>query len=196
MSQPPHRDNPIGRSAEALPASHPASSNIISPFSAASYKEVPLSNGILKCVIVNGQQTYQLQFTTDKPQGAAYCPQHVSNPEAPVRQHRQIRRSQKLQHSPGMINKVEYDVIGEVDHLIARWRSGRRAEFLLMWTDGTRSWVLRADIDEEMVCEFEAGYDGIYEGGDGWVPKKLISKRLLREHEEQSGKAKDLSSGS
>ena len=90
-----------------------------------------------------------------------------------------------------------------------------------MWTDGTRSWVLRVDIDEEMVREFEAGYDGIYEGvdilrvrgngpkkqyklhwkdrpfkEDGWVAEKLISKRLLREHEEQSGKAKDLSSGS
>ena len=105
MSQPPHRDNPVGRTAEALPASHPASSNIISPFSAASYEEILLSNGILKCVIVNGQQTYQLQFTTDKPQGAAYCPQHVSNPEAPAKQHRQTRRSQKLQHSLGKINE-------------------------------------------------------------------------------------------
>lgn len=105
MSQPPHRDNPIGRPAETLIVSHSASSNIVSPFSAASYEEIPLSNGILKCVIVDGQQTYQLQFTTDKPQGAAYCPQHVPNPEAPVGQHGQTKRSQKLQHSPGKTNE-------------------------------------------------------------------------------------------
>ena len=74
MSQPPHRDNPIGRPAETLIVSHSASSNIVSPFSAASYKEIPLSNGILKCVIMNGQQIYQLQFTKAKPQGAVYYP--------------------------------------------------------------------------------------------------------------------------
>lgn len=93
--------------------------------------------------------------------------------------------------------------------------------FLLKWTDSTRDWVPRGDIDEEMVREFEASYDGVYEGVDilgvrgkgakkqyklhwkdrphkeeGWVAERLISKRLLREHEEQSGKAKDLLTGS
>ncbi|KAK8010359.1 hypothetical protein PG990_009324 [Apiospora arundinis] len=211
-SQPPHRDNPVGRPVETLPVSNPESSNIVSNLSAASFEEIPLFDGILKRVIVNGQQTYQLQFTADK----AYCPQHISNPEAPARQHGRTKRSQKLHHSPDKTNEAESAVIGEVDRLIARWGSGRRAVFLLKWTDGTRDWVPRADIDEEMVYEFEAGYDGIYQGVDilgvrgkgakkqyklhwkdrpfkeeGWVAEKLISKRLLREHEEQSGKARD-----
>ncbi|KAK8000513.1 hypothetical protein PG990_013113 [Apiospora arundinis] len=215
-SQPPHRDNPVGQSVETLPVSNSESSNIVSNLSAASFEEIPLFDGILKRVIVNGQQTYQLQFTADKPQGTAYCPQHISNPEAPARQHGRTKRPQNLHHSPDKSNEAESAVIGEVDHLIARWGSGRRAVFLLKWTDGTRDWVPRADIDEEMVRKFEACYDGIYQGVDilgvrgkgakkqyklrwkdrpfkeeGWVAEKLISKQLLREHEEQSGKARD-----
>ena len=104
-SQPPHRDDPVGRSVETLPVSNPESSNIVSNLSAASFEEIPLFDGILKRVIVNGQQTYQLQFTADKPQGTAYCPQHISNPEAPVRQQGRTRRSQKLHHSPDKTNE-------------------------------------------------------------------------------------------
>ena len=104
-SQPPHRDNPAGRSVETLPVSHSASSNIVSPFSAASYDEIPISDGILKRVMLNGQQTYQLSFTTENPQAAAYCPRHVSNPVAPIRQHGQTRSLQKLHHSSGKTNE-------------------------------------------------------------------------------------------
>ncbi|KAK8013764.1 Chromo domain-like protein [Apiospora marii] len=148
-SQPPHRDGPVGRSVETLPVSNPESSNIVSNLSAASFEEIPLFDGILKRVIANGQQTYQLQFTADKTQDTAYCPQHISNPEAPVRQHGRTKKPQKPHHSSDKTNETESVVIGEVDHLIARWGSGRRAVFLLKWTDSTRDWVPRGDIDEE-----------------------------------------------
>ncbi|KAK8080214.1 hypothetical protein PG997_008032 [Apiospora hydei] len=219
-SQHPHRDSPArSQTVETLPVSHPASSTTISLLGLASYEETAISDGVVKCVMEGGEPTFQIQFTLEKRQGAAYCSQHASNVKSQDWLHARSRRQRKLCRSPNRSNEAESDAVGEVDRIIARWGSGRHADFLLIWTDKTRDWIPRRDINEEMVSDFEKGYDGIHEGveilgirgkgvkkqyrlhwrgrpskEDGWVAEKLISKQLLHGYEErQSGEAEDVS---
>ncbi|KAK8121322.1 hypothetical protein PG999_005442 [Apiospora kogelbergensis] len=212
---PPSSNRPVetSHSVATLPTSAaPSEPSMLATRASASYEEVPISDGILKLVKMNGRLTYQLQFT----QGIHSC-EHVATADEFSNQPLGLSRKLEEARAIGQDQK-DNDKIGEVHHLIARWRTRGHTDYLLEWTDESRDWVARADINKELVSKFDADYRGIDQGvkilgtrGKGakqqyrlqwekrpaketcWVPKKLISKRLLQEYEEaQAATAKEL----
>lgn len=116
----------------------------------ASFMEWPLPNAVLKQTKVNGEITFQLQFTW-----ATSCASHV--PPAVM----------------SMGNKDDKSNIYAVKRLLARWKTGT---YLLEWADGSTSWEPRKNlINKQMIRDFEATYQGFDEGID--VLASRIQKR-------------------